>query len=241
MHSCILDLGFGDFQNFWGFCGPIWYIYSNSHFHILNNITHISTHFFTHTYFKNYKQHYSNYSTKHPLSFSWNFWVGFCEIVSICSCITFSLHSNYVSCIIDVCLIIVECVLVGFDWVSSMMQFKFCTSHVHAYFMHTYPFIPIYGCDFVSLSLSLSHIDYARHPKPPRAKIIFKVLVLLLLIPFPLIMFGFVMRRPERTSKRTFRNVEFIQSAMLFFQTFLTLLSPPSFGLGAGNLYVRDS
>ena len=157
MHSCILDLGFGDFQNFWGFCGPIWYIYSNSHFHILNNITHISTHFFTHTYFKNYKQHYSNYSTKHPLSFSWNFWVGFCEIVSICSCITFSLHSNYVSCIIDVCLIIVECVLVGFDWVSPMMQFKFCTSHVHAYFMHTYPFIPIYGCDFVSLSLSLSH------------------------------------------------------------------------------------
>ena len=115
------------------------------------------THIFTHTYFKNYNQHYSNYSTKHSLSFSWNFWVGFCEIVSICSCITFSLHSNYVSCIIDVCLIIVECVPVGFDWVSPMMQFKFCTSHVHAYFMHTYPFIPIYGCDFVSLSLSLSH------------------------------------------------------------------------------------
>ena len=30
-----------------------------------------------------------------------------------------------------------------------MMQFKFCMSHVHAYFMHTYPFIPISDCDFV--------------------------------------------------------------------------------------------
>ena len=29
------------------------------------------------------------------------------------------------------------------------MQFKFCMSHVHAYFMHTYPFIPISDCDFV--------------------------------------------------------------------------------------------
>ena len=31
---------------------PVWWVSSNSHFHILNNITHISTHFFTHTYFK---------------------------------------------------------------------------------------------------------------------------------------------------------------------------------------------
>ena len=32
--------------------GPIWSSISNSHFQILNNVTHISTHFFTHTYFK---------------------------------------------------------------------------------------------------------------------------------------------------------------------------------------------
>ena len=31
---------------------PIWSLVSNSHFYILNNITHISTHIFTHTYFK---------------------------------------------------------------------------------------------------------------------------------------------------------------------------------------------
>ena len=32
--------------------GHVWWVSSNSHFHILNNITHISTHFFTHMYFK---------------------------------------------------------------------------------------------------------------------------------------------------------------------------------------------
>ena len=44
--------------------GHIWLASSNTHFHILNNLTHISTHFFTHTYIKNTKQHYSNSSTK---------------------------------------------------------------------------------------------------------------------------------------------------------------------------------
>ena len=32
--------------------GPVWSSISNLHFHILNNISHISTHFFIHTYFK---------------------------------------------------------------------------------------------------------------------------------------------------------------------------------------------
>ena len=31
--------------------GLFWWVSSNSHFHILNNITHISTYFFTHIYF----------------------------------------------------------------------------------------------------------------------------------------------------------------------------------------------
>ena len=32
--------------------GPVWWVSLNSHFHILNNITHIFTYFFTHMYFK---------------------------------------------------------------------------------------------------------------------------------------------------------------------------------------------
>ena len=33
--------------------GHVWWASSNTHFHILNNFTHISTHFFTHTNIKN--------------------------------------------------------------------------------------------------------------------------------------------------------------------------------------------
>ena len=123
------------------------------------------------------------------------------------------------------------------------MQFKFCTSHVHAY---VFSFL-FYSCFLVvivvlsfSLSLSLSLIDRTWHPKcinPLWAKILFKVPILLLLIPFPFLTFGSMMRRPKRTSWRNFRNMAFIQSAMLFRRTSLTLLSLPSFGLGAGNLY----
>ena len=63
---------------------------------------------------------------------------------------------------LDVCLIIVKCVLVGLDWFLPMMQFKFCTSHVHAYFMHTYPFFPISVLRLCSSSFSLSLSDRLR-------------------------------------------------------------------------------
>ena len=49
--------------------------------------------------------------------------------------------------------------LVGLDWVLPMMQVIFCMSHVHAYFMHMYPFISlslVVMCFSLSLSLSLS-------------------------------------------------------------------------------------
>ena len=36
-----------------GILGFVWWASSNTHFHILNNFTHISTHFFTNTYIKN--------------------------------------------------------------------------------------------------------------------------------------------------------------------------------------------
>ena len=39
-------------------------------------------------------------------------------------------------CVLDYC----WCVLVGLDWILHMMQFIFSTPHVHAFFMHMYPF-----------------------------------------------------------------------------------------------------
>ena len=69
------------------------------------------------------------------------------------------------------CLFIVDCVLGGLDWVFTHDVFKFCTSHVHAFLMHTsFPFFLfslLSGCDVfsLSLSLSLSRIDYTMAPK----------------------------------------------------------------------------
>ena len=37
------------------------------------------------------------------LRFLWNFWVGLCWFVVICSCIASSLHYNNVSCILELC------------------------------------------------------------------------------------------------------------------------------------------
>ena len=71
------------------------------------------------------------------LRFLWNCCVECYWFDGICSCIAFSLHFNNVLCILDVCLIILECVLVGLDWVFTHDAFIFCILHVHAFFMYT--------------------------------------------------------------------------------------------------------
>ena len=74
---------------------------------------------------------------------------------------------------LDVCLFVENRVLLGLDWVEPMMQFSFSVSHVHAYFMHTYPFFSIFfvlGYDCVCC-LSLSdrlHIAPRRKSTPIR-------------------------------------------------------------------------
>ena len=110
--------------------------------------------------------------------------------------------------------------------------------------MHTYLFFLF--CFFLwcvsILSPSLSRIDCAWHLS---ANLLWLGTLLVwgllpLILPFPLFMFGSVMGRPNRTSLRTFRNMVFLWSTMLFCRTFLTLLSLLSFKLGVGNLLVRD-
>ena len=101
-------------------------------------------------------------------------------------------------------------------------------------------------CDVLSLSLSLSlsWINCVWHPKHVSLLWLRTFLVpglLLLLILFPLLTFCSMMRMPKRTSWRTFRNVAFIRSIMLFCQTSPKILSPPSLRLEAGNLYLRVS
>ena len=63
------------------------------------------------------------------------------------------------------------------------------------------------------------------------------LLLLLLLTPLPL-MFGSVLRRPNRTSLRTFHDVAFIQNAKSFCQTSLTLTCPLSSTVRVGSHYV---
>ena len=92
----------------------------------------------------------------------------------------------------------------------------------------------------LSLSLSLSLINCAWHLSTnPLQFGTLLVQSLLLLLIHPLFTFGSVMGRPSKTSLRTFKDVTFIQNAMSFCQTFLTLLYLVSFWLRDGNLFVR--
>ena len=124
----------------------------------------------------------------------------------------------------------------------------FCTSHVRAYFMHTYSlfsflFVLLVMCFLsFSLSLSLSQIDCAWHLSanlPWLGTLLVQSLLLLILHPF--FTFGSMMWRPSRTSLRTFRDMAFIRSATSFCRSFPTFLYLVSFGLEDGILFVRYS
>ena len=143
---------------------------------------------------------------------------------------------------LDMCLIIGMCAgrfELGFThdvfiFVCHMFMHISCIYSLFSFF-----FVLLVMC-FLSFSLSLSWIDCAWHLSTNllRLRILLVPGLLLLIFPFPLFTFGFVMGRPNRTSLRTFRNMAFIQSALSFRRTFPTLLSLWSFGLGAGNLFV---
>ena len=110
------------------------------------------------------------------------------------------------------------CAAIGLDWVEPMMQL-FLARHIfmHISCIRTLSFLSLYSivimfCLFF-LSLSPSRIDCTWHPSRNLLRLgtLFVQGHLLLLI-FPLFTFGSVMRRPSRTSLRTFLNVAFIRS-----------------------------
>ena len=135
----------------------------------------------------------------------------------IIHCIPFSFSQCFRH--LDLCLIVENCVLIGLDWVELMMQL-FLALHMFMYSFHAYiPFLfylSFLGCDCVLFSLSLLDRLH-RHPSTNLLRLGTLFILSHLLPPillFPLFTFSFVMRRPIRTSWRTFLNVVFIRSAM---------------------------
>ena len=115
---------------------------------------------------------------------------------------------------------------------------------IHISCIRTRSFLSIcYGCDVVSFSLSLflslSRIDCTWHPSANLIRfgtLFVPGLPHLLTFLFPLFMFDSMMKRPIKTSLRTFLNVAFIWSAMWFYWTLSTLLHPMSFTHRDGTL-----
>ena len=115
--------------------------------------------------------------------------------------------------------------------------------------MYTYHFFSIFWYSIVmvlfclshslSLSLSLSLIVYTWH----RSINLLHLGTLFVLGHLPLIllffMFGSLMRRLDRTSRRTSPIVAFIRNVAWFYWTFPILIYPLSFIVRDGNLYVR--
>ena len=119
------------------------------------------------------------------------------------------------------------------------MQFSFACHifmHSHAYVL-SFQYILIYlNCfgTFLSVSFfpphSLVYVSVSWHQSINllRSKTLYVLGHLLLLIPPPLL-FDSVMRKLERTSRRTSLDEAFIQNAKLFCRTFPTLTYPLSF------------
>ena len=131
------------------------------------------------------------------LRFLWNFWVGLCWFVVICSCIASSLHYNNVSCIIGLCAWLKLWMLLGSIGFLPMM-------------------LLIFACHMFMPFSSIRSFHLPFHP---------------LLIPLFHFIFSSMMRRPRRTSLRTFRTVVFIRNAKSFCRISPILLYLKSFRL----------
>ena len=140
------------------------------------------------------------------------------------------------------------CVLVGLDWVKPMMHLNL---HVTCSCIHTILFlsfnIKFVWCFFDCLSLPISlfltlvaswHLN--KNPFCPGTLFVpGHLLLLLLLIPLHLT-YSSIMRRPNRTSQRTFHNKAFIRNAKSFCKIFLTLNYPLSSTVGIGSHYMAS-
>ena len=119
--------------------------------------------------------------------------------------------------------------------------FKFCMLHIHAFFMHTYLYLSLFWywfvlvlfCVFLSLSLFWLVALWHLNENPLHPWTLFVLGHLPLILPPP--MFDSMIRRPSRTSWRTFHNVVFIQNDKSFYQIFSILTFPLSSIVGVGS------
>ena len=122
-----------------------------------------------------------------------------------------------------------------------MMQVIFCTSHVHTYFIHTYPFISLFlvvMCCYLSLSLSFS--DILRMAPKRKSTPAWNLLGSGSSSSNPSIPPLHIRFRDGKAQQDFLENFQKHGVLMLLCRTFLTLFYLRSFGLGAGNLFVRD-
>ena len=138
----------------------------------------------------------------------------------------------------------------GLGWAHDAFSIA-CHMFIHSYaYVLSFQYILIYlnclGLFWLSsLSLSLPLFVYVRlllwHPNVnllcPKILFISRHLLLLTL---PLSLFDSVMRRPDRTSLRTFPNEAFIRKSTSSCQTSSTLTFPLSSIVGVGSHYVTS-
>ena len=140
------------------------------------------------------------------------------------------------------------CVLAGLDWAKPMIFLLLhvtCSCIFHAYIQFFFFYLYLIDIDLcwyfsLSLSLSLSWLVALWHPNisllRPRTLFILGHLLLIL----PPLTFGSVMRRPVRTSQRTFHDEAFIRNAKSFYWTFPIPIFPLSSTVGAGSHFVAS-
>ena len=185
------------------------------------------------------------------MKFLLTFGMGFVKMMFKTSCIASHLHYNNIFLHYRCVLYLLQCcALVGLDWVEPMMYLCLHVTY-SCIFMHTYlsvsVFVIFYHVDaflIVSLSLLLSLFLTLAASWHPNANLLHPrtlcVMGLLLLLILPLLLFGSMMRRPIRSSWRTFLNKAFTQNAKSSCQISLTLTYPLSSTVRIGSYYVAS-
>ena len=178
--------------------------------------------------------------------------MGFAKMMFKTSCIASHLHYNNIFMHYRCVLYLLQCcVLIGLDWTEPTFFFA---CHM---FMHSHAYVPsilyiliylLLGTFLIislssSFSLPLTFVaSWHLNVNPPHPRIIFvlgHLLLLLLLTPLPLT-FGFVLRRPNRTSLKTFHDAALIWNAKSFYQIFLTLTYPLSLTIRVGGHFMAS-